>query len=260
MLILLSPAKTLDLEAPLRSSLAAHLTQPRLLDQSAPLAAQLAALAPHELAELMRLSDALAQLNANRYTEWQVAHAWPEARPALLTFAGDVYDGLAASSLADPGWTYAQRHLRLLSGLYGVLRPLDLMRPYRLEMGTRLANPRGRDLYAYWGGRITALINQDLAQTPAAAVVNLASVEYFRSVRVAELAAPVVTPVFEDWKNGQFKVISFYAKRARGALARFAIDQQLTDPQDLQAFRGDGYCYTPEVSGPACWVFRRRQD
>jgi cytoplasmic iron level regulating protein YaaA (DUF328/UPF0246 family) len=175
-----------------------------------------------------------------------------------MAFNGDVYAGLDARSLQPAAIDAAQRRLRILSGLYGLLRPLDLIHPYRLEMGTRLATPGGKDLYAFWGETITAALNAELAATQSTALINLASEEYFKSVKPRLLAAPVITPVFEDWKNGKYKIISFYAKRARGMMARFAIENGITDPEELKAFDVDGYAFVADGSTERSWLFRRK--
>lgn len=255
MLMVLSPAKSLDFSA-LPQALAA--SQPRFLAQSAPLVALLRQYSPAELAALMSISDQLAVLNFNRFGDWAPPFTEDNAKQALLAFDGDVYDGLAAKTLDTAGLDFAQQHLRILSGLYGVLRPLDLIQPYRLEMGTRLANPQGKDLYAYWGERLCVAMNEELAALPRPVLVNLASEEYFKSLVARKLRATVIQPVFEDWKNGKYKIVSFYAKRARGLMARFAIDQRLTEPEGLKDFEAEGYAYAPEASDETTWVFRRR--
>jgi cytoplasmic iron level regulating protein YaaA (DUF328/UPF0246 family) len=206
----------------------------------------------------MSISDQLAVLNVTRYAGWHPDHA--EARQAVMSFDGDVYTGLDARSLDARGLAYVQRHLRILSGLYGVLRPLDQMHPYRLEMGTRLQNRHGKDLYAFWGDTVTAALNEALAANGASAVVNLASEEYFRSVKPKQLDVPVITPVFEDWKNGKYKIISFFAKRARGMMARYAAQRGVTDPALLKEFDVDGYAFDAAASKERTWVFRRRVE
>ncbi|KFI07821.1 peroxide stress protein YaaA [Massilia sp. BSC265] len=254
MLIVLSPAKSLDLESP--STTKEH-TTPDFIHRAAELIEVLRTYSPAGIAELMDLSDSLALLNVSRYAHWSEDHA--EARQAIMSFNGDVYAGLDARTLGPGEVDYAQRHLRILSGLYGLLRPLDRMHPYRLEMGTRLKNPRGSNLYAFWGESITRALNAQLAETQAAALVNLASEEYFKSVKPKLLGAPVVTPVFEDWKNGKYKIISFFAKRARGLMARYAAQNGVTDPEQLKDFDVDGYAYDAAASNDATWVFRRRE-
>lgn len=206
----------------------------------------------------MHISDPLAQLNATRYRSWESVATVTNAKQAVLAFNGDVYEGLDAASLAPAHLDYLQEHLRILSGLYGALRPLDLMQPYRLEMGTRLATSRGKDLYAYWGDAVTEALNAQLALQGSTTLVNLASEEYFKVVRPARLQAPVVTPVFQDWKGGKYKIISFYAKRARGLMTRYAAQQKLSQADGLKDFNLAGYTYDPNASDTTHWIFRRR--
>lgn len=256
MILLLSPAKALDFSAPVPD--VAH-SLPRLIDEAPALIECLRAYPPAGIASLMGLSDKLAALNFARYADWSPAEApGPAARQALFAFDGDVYDGLGGRSLDPAAIDHAQRHLRILSGLYGLLRPLDLIRPYRLEMGTRLPNPRGKDLYAWWGARIGDLLAADLAADGDGVLVNLASEEYFKAVRPSRPLARVVQPVFEDWHDGRWRVISFHAKRARGMMARHAIDRRLTGIDGLREFSGGGYAFAPEASDDRVWVFRRR--
>jgi hypothetical protein len=255
MLILLSPAKTLDLTTP---SPTKKFTLPDFLPDSAALITQLRTLSEPQIAQLMDLSDTLTHLNANRYAAWTPDFTPKNAKQAVFSFAGDVYDGLGALSLQPKEITYLQNHLRILSGLYGVLRPLDLMQAYRLEMGTSLVNLRGKDLYAFWGEQITQNLNQLIAQSQAKAIINLASDEYFKSVKPKHLQAPLITPVFEDWKNDRFKIISFFAKRARGAMARFAAQNGIKQAKKLQAFAVDGYAFDENASTEIRWVFRRK--
>jgi cytoplasmic iron level regulating protein YaaA (DUF328/UPF0246 family) len=255
MLIVLSPAKSLDLDTPSTTPL--H-TTPDFLAQSTTLIEQLRGLSPAEVGSLMSISDNLAALNAGRYAEWSASGAG--ARQAVMAFNGDVYAGFEARSLKPGQLDYAQRHVRILSGLYGLLRPLDLIHPHRLEMGTRLANPRGKDLYAFWGERITAALNRTADEQGAKVLINLASEEYFKSVKPASLAIPVIAPVFEDWKNGRYKIISFYAKRARGLLARYAAVKGITDPEKLKRFDVDGYAFDKKDSDDGRWIFRRRVE
>lgn len=224
MLIVLSPAKTLDYATP---HVGEATTVAQFGDRSAVLIKLLRQYAGDDLAGMMRISPALAELNRARFAAWRRTAPYKNAKPALLAFNGDVYQGLDAMSLGPVTRAYLQTHLRILSGLYGVLRPLDLMQPYRLRMGTRLPNPRGDDLYAFWGDSVTDALNRVAIEQQTKTLVNLASDEYFRVVRPARLKIPVITPVFEDWKNGQYKVISFYAKRARGLMARFAACHQI---------------------------------
>ena len=255
MLFLLSPAKSLDYERPLPAGL--NHTLPPFIPQSAELIDILRQLAPQDVAALMAISDKLAQLNTARYAAWQTTSTAHNARQALFAFNGDVYEGLDAYSLQADDIAWAQRHLLMLSGLYGALRPLDWMQPYRLEMGTRLANAHGSNLYQFWGTRIAQLLNERQAQDTQPVVVNLASQEYFKSVDLKHLKARLVECVFEDYKGGKYKIISFHAKRARGLMARYAIQNRLTQPLQLMSFDVDGYAYAPEVSSPNRLVFRR---
>ncbi|HEX8789244.1 MAG TPA: peroxide stress protein YaaA [Telluria sp.] len=253
MLIVISPAKSLDLDSPPTTL---ERTTPRFIDDAAALIKVLKPYSPAQVGALMDISDPLAVLNVTRYAGWHPAHG--EARQAIMSFDGDVYTGLSARTLDARALAYVQRHVRILSGLYGVLRPLDGMHPYRLEMGTRLPNPRGKDLYAFWGERVTGALNADLKDAAAQVLVNLASEEYFKSVKPKLLDVPVIAPVFEDWKNGKYKIISFFAKRARGMMARYAAERGIADPEQLKDFDVDGYAFVPEASGEREWVFRRR--
>ena len=227
MLMVLSPAKSLDYKTPPH---VAQFTQPAFLEHSQELIAGLRKLSPADIAKLMDLSDPLAVLNFNRYADWSLPFTPENAKQAVLAFDGDVYDGLAARAMSAADLAFAQDHLRVLSGLYGLLKPLDLMQPYRLEMGTRFANARGKDLYAFWGERLTEALNAELAAMPRPVLVNLASEEYFKAALGRKIKGTVIQPVFEDWKGGRYKIISFYAKRARGLMARYAIFNRLTYP------------------------------
>lgn len=247
MRLLLSPAKTLDLQRPLPVGLKP--TQPSFLGDAEALIAVLRELAVPQLMRLQDLSEDLAALNVGRNRAWTKSHTAKNARPALFTFDGDVYEGLDAWSLSPEDLAFAQGHLRILSGLYGVLRPLDLMHPYRLEMGTRLQTARGKDLYRFWGDRIAKVLDR---QTDL--VVNLASEEYAKAVK--DMQARVITPVFQDWKGGQWKIISFYAKRARGLMARHLIQQRGLDA--LLTFAAEGYALDPAASTEDAPVFRRK--
>lgn len=257
MLFLLSPAKALDYETPLPEGLS-H-TQPLFVAQASALIDALRELAPHELAQLMGLSDKLAALNVARYAAWSPRFTSQNARQAVMAFDGDVYGGLDARTLAPAELQWLQAHVCILSGLYGVLRPLDWMQPYRLEMGTRLATAQGANLYQFWGARIADYLNERLAGEAAPVVVNLASQEYFKSVDLKALKARVVECVFQDYKGGQYKVISFLAKRARGLMARWAAQHGAATPQALQGFDAEGYAYDAAASGPDRLVFRRKQ-
>lgn len=274
MLILLSPAKTLDFETSLPPI---DLSKPALEDQALPLIKRAREISASSLSSLMGISDKLAQLNAERFKAWQPGAGYPVARPAILAFNGDVYEGLAATSLNAQDIAWAQDRLRMLSGLYGVLRPLDALQPYRLEMGTRLSNPRGQDLYHYWGHRVTQSLNQDLSALKGrgepAVTINLASEEYFKVVCLNDrpvndqdvtsegLQGQLVSPVFQDAKgSGDFKIVSFYAKRARGLMARYIVQNRLTKAEDLRGFDLEGYRFDPAVSTIDRPVFQRRQD
>lgn len=255
MLIVLSPAKTLDLETPSTTKLQ---TTPDFLDSSGQLIDVLRRYSPAQIGSLMSISDTLAHLNVGRYASWG-QHSG-EARQAVMAFNGDVYAGLDARSLKPAQLAYAQAHLRILSGLYGVLRPLDMIHPHRLEMGTRLDTPAGKDLYAFWGERVTGALNSAIAGNGAEVLINLASEEYFKSVKPKLLDVPVITPVFEDWKNGKYKIISFFAKRARGMMARYAAVKGITDPAKLKRFKVDGYAFDKHDSDERTWVFRRKLE
>ncbi|HJV87067.1 MAG TPA: peroxide stress protein YaaA [Noviherbaspirillum sp.] len=255
MLIVLSPAKTLDYDTPATTD---KYTLPDFIDHASELIEILKPLSPAQVGSLMRISDALAVLNVTRYAAWSRKFTRRNAKQAILAFNGDVYEGLQASTLTTKQLDYVQAHVRILSGLYGMLRPLDLMQPYRLEMGTRLANPRGKDLYAFWDGTVTETLNETLRTKKLDLLVNLASEEYFKVVKPKLLRARVVTPVFEDWKDGRFKVISFYAKRARGLMARYAASNGISDVEQLKAFDAEGYGFDAKASTENNWVFRRR--
>jgi cytoplasmic iron level regulating protein YaaA (DUF328/UPF0246 family) len=259
MIFVISPAKAMEFDTP---APVAETTLPDFLDRAQELVERLRRLTPAELQSLMDLSDKLAALNVGRYAAWSPEHAPEEAKAALFAFAGDVYEGLDAASLSTAAIVWLQEHLRILSGLYGVLRPLDRILPHRLEMGTRLENPRGRDLYAYWRETVTATLRRLLEAQAAAGrepvLVNLASEEYFKVVDVAALDVRVVSPVFEDWKGGRFKIISFYAKRARGLMARHAALKGAETVEDLLDFSLEGYAYDPAASSPDRPVFRRK--
>ena len=263
MLFLISPAKSLDFETP--SGDVAY-TQPLFLAQSKPLINNLRKKSWRQVAKLMDLSQSLAELNVARYSalyasldaSWSDELAPQNAKPAVLAFNGDVYDGLAAKTLSKDDLNWAQDHLCILSGLYGVLRPLDLMQPYRLEMGTTLKVGRANNLYQYWGTRISEHLNERLQGNAEPIVINLASQEYFKAVNLKALNATVIECVFEDFKNGDYKVISFFAKRARGAMARFAVQRRVTTVNQLQSFAADGYTFAASASDPARLVFRRK--
>lgn len=256
MLMVISPAKTLDYETKPATE---RFTQPEHLDHAQELIAQLRDFTPAQIAELMHLSDKLAGLNAARFGSWHPDFTPENAKQALLAFKGDVYTGLNAEDFSDADFDFAQAHLRMLSGLYGVLRPLDLMQPYRLEMGTKLTNARGKDLYAFWGERISGWLNQALADQGDDVLLNLASNEYFGAVKRKALNARIIDTEFKDLKNGQYKIISFYAKKARGLMARYVIKERLTNPEGLKDFSYQGYRYCAEQSKTNSLVFLRDQ-
>lgn len=255
MLIVVSPAKSLDYQSPLPTS---EFTRPVYLEHSAELIGILREKSPVEIGALMSISDQLAVLNVTRYAEWSRPFTPENARPAVFAFNGDVYEGLDAYRFTPEQIAFAQKHFRMLSGLYGLLRPLDLMQPYRLEMGTKLTNPRGKDLYAFWGDTITEALNAELAgESGEPVLLNLASEEYFKSVRPKKLAARVITPVFEERKGTAYKIVSFHAKRARGLMSRYVIVNALRDPEQLKTFTLEGYAYSSAASDGDRWVFRR---
>ena len=254
MLFLLSPAKKLDYDSALPTQL--H-TQPLFVKDAQKLIGVLKTKSEAEIASLMDLSPALSKLNAERYAAWKPVFNESNSRQAVLAFNGDVYEGLEASSLSEAQLKWAQDHVAILSGLYGVLRPLDLMQPYRLEMGTALANPGGKNLYEFWADKISPYLNERLADDKDPVIVNLASEEYFKSVNQKKLNARVIQCVFQDGKNGAWKVISFHAKRARGLMARYAIQHKITKPQALKQFNLEGYAFAPDVSTEDKLVFRR---
>ena len=254
MLTIISPAKTLDFDTPPGTRRA---TQPRLVERSALLVEDARDLSPDDIRELMGVSEKIAELNHQRFMDWRLPFSLENAKQALLAFRGDVYTGLDADSLNTAQLGFAQQHLRILSGLYGLLRPLDLMQPYRLEMGLKFANRGGRNLYEFWGDSITEELNRDLKKSGSKLLVNLASNEYFHAVKPRALDADIITPVFKDLKNGKYKIISFFAKKARGQMARFIIDRQLDDPAGLKKFNTDGYRYSKAESTAREWVFTR---
>lgn len=255
MLFVLSPAKSLDYDTPPVTK--AH-TTPAFVERSAELIDVLRTQSPAQISSLMSISDQLAVLNVNRYAQWSTRFTTDNAKQAVLAFNGDVYEGLDANSLSGKQLDYVQAHVRILSGLYGMLRPLDLMQPYRLEMGTKLVNPRGKDLYAFWDDTVTQALNDEFATHTDRVLVNLASEEYFKVVKPKRLSAEIIAPVFEDWKGGKYKIISFYAKRARGLMARYAATHGITNVDKLKGFDVDGYAYDEDASSAQKWVFRRR--
>jgi uncharacterized protein len=258
MLLLISPAKSLDYDTPVPAALQRKASQPLWPDEAAALIGLMRRKSARQVAALMELSEALSTLNVQRYAAWQPEHTPANSRPAALAFNGDVYDGLQARTMKAADFTWAQQHLVILSGLYGVLRPLDALQPYRLEMGTALANPRGKDLYAWWGDRIAAHLNERLHGQGKPLVINLASIEYARAALRPALKARVVDCVFEEVQpDGEPRIISFFAKRARGLMARHAIEQRARGVNALLEFKAEGYTFAEAASGDERLVFRR---
>lgn len=256
MLMVISPAKTLDFDSPVATDI--H-TSPVFLDEAQVLVDQLRNLSPAQISELMSISDKLGHLNFGRYADWSRPFSPKNARQAVLAFKGDVYTGLDAEHLTEKQLLWAQDHLRILSGLYGLLRPLDLMQAYRLEMGTRFANTGGKDLYAFWGDKITEALNAELAGDKNPVLVNLASNEYFKSVQAKNLNADIITPVFKDWKGGKYKIVSFYAKKARGLMSAYIIKNRIKNVEKIKQFDVAGYQYNEAMSSANEWVFARDQ-
>jgi cytoplasmic iron level regulating protein YaaA (DUF328/UPF0246 family) len=254
MLTVISPAKTLDFDTPpgTRKS-----TQPEFLERSAELIDEARNLSPDDIRGLMGVSENIAAINHQRFMNWGVPFSLKNAKQSILAFKGDVYTGLQAETMDAEQLKFAQQHLRILSGLYGLLRPLDLMQPYRLEMGLSFNNPGGNNLYKFWGDSITQSLNNQLKKSGNTVLVNLASNEYFKAVRKPMLEADVITPVFRDLKGDKYKVISFFAKKARGQMTRYIIDKGLNDPEGLKKFRGDGYRYNKAQSTAREMVFTR---
>jgi len=277
-LILISPAKTLDFETPAPIE---YFSQPDFLADTARLVKQLKQLSASEVSSLMKISDRLGELNSDRFRTWQADFDDANAKQALLAFQGDVYQGMQVDSYQPADFEYAQEHLRILSGLYGVLRPLDLIQPYRLEMGTKLAHAKldlsANTLYEFWADKLTQTLNQQLEQLDQKVIINLASNEYFKAVKPNLLEAEIITPAFKDWKNdatprrrqaqgnahqdnGKYKIISFYAKKARGMMASYIIKNRLAKIEDLQDFAEAGYSYNPELSDSKNLTFTRQLE
>lgn len=254
MLVVVSPAKNLDFES---STQSLPFTQPEYLDHAQELIDRCKTLSPADLSSLMGISDKLAGLNVARFSSWATPFDQENAKQAIFAFNGDVYAGLEAESFNDGDLEFAQQRLRILSGLYGLLKPLDLMQPYRLEMGTKLNNARGKDLYAFWGSHITQGLNKTMKAENVEVLVNLASNEYFKSVDSKLLDATIVTPVFKDEKNGTYKIISFFAKKARGMMAKYIIQHKVKTPDGLKAFDSDGYKFCDAESNSTTLVFKR---
>lgn len=253
MLVLISPAKDLAKETPPL----AYTTQPALLEQSGPLVTKLKTFSAKKLSKLMDLSPALGELNRARYERWSTPFTQSNARPAVFTFNGEVYRGLSARTLDGDDLGFAQRHLRILSGLYGVLRPLDLMQDYRLMMGTRFGVGRAKDLYAYWGDRISDQLKADLMAIESDVVINVASSEYFKAVRTDKLGARVITPIFKDKRPGGYAIVMVFAKHQRGAMARHIIQHRILDPEELKRTEVDGYRFVSDESTADEWLFVR---
>jgi len=257
MKLVISPAKTLDFEsAPVTKT---H-SNPSFLSNSQQLIDQLKELSQADVASLMKLSDKLAALNVARFGSWETPFTPENAKQAILAFKGDVYTGLDAEHFSEDDFSFAQDHLRILSGLYGLLKPLDLIQPYRLEMGTKFANSRGKNLYEFWDMLLTDTLNKEFSNKKEPVLINLASNEYFKAIKVKSLQAEIITPVFKDWKNGQYKMISFYAKKARGLMAAYIIKNRLKDPEQLKCFDSEGYYFSQEQSTGNEWVFLRDHE
>lgn len=256
MLIVISPAKTLDFES---APTTKKFSQPQLLKQSEQLIDVLTTKSPLDIEKLMGISPKLAELNVERYHQWSRPFKLSNAKQAILAFQGDVYTGMQAETFTDKQLEYTQNHLRILSGLYGILRPLDLMQAYRLEMGIKLANPLGKNLYEFWNLTITDSINKQLQSIDSKILLNLASNEYFKSVKAKSIAGDIVTPVFKDWKNDQYKLISFFAKKARGSMSAWVLKNKVKSVKKLTQFDVDGYRYNAELSDPLNPVFLRKQ-
>lgn len=257
MLVVISPAKTLDFETPVKTR---SFSQPDFLGDSQILIDELKHWSPEQLSELMSISPTLGNLNYERFNNWHTPFDKDNARQALFAFKGDVYVGLDAHSLASEDVKFAQKHLRILSGLYGLLRPLDLIQAYRLEMGTRLKLGDAGSLYDFWGSKITDALNTEFKGKKQQILVNLASNEYFKAVKEKQLSADVISPVFKDYKNGHYKIISFFAKKARGLMSAYIIKNRITTLADLYAFDLDGYQYSPRESSDKAPVFLRKES
>ncbi len=256
MLIVVSPAKTLDYETPSKTKI---FTLPDYLNDSQELINRLRRFSSLDISELMKVSTKIAELNFDRYEAWSKRFTEKNAKQAVLAFKGDVYTGLDAESFNANDFKFAQKHFRILSGLYGLLRPLDLMKAYRLEMGTKLKTDRGNNLYEFWGSTITDGLNAQLKKTKSHHLINLASNEYFKSVKPKELNAEIITPEFKEFKNGDYKMIGIFAKKARGMLSRYIIKNRLSDPNDIKSFKEDGYSLNKKLSTDKKMVFTRKQ-
>lgn len=252
MLLLISPAKSFDFESP------AHIqnaSEPDFVAESTRLIKKMGTFSRKKVGELMSISPELAALNVDRYKNWTPTPKKKDTKQALLAFNGEVFRGLNAKEMSEEDLQFAQNHLRILSGLYGVLRPLDLIQPYRLEMGTRLKYYSYNNLYQFWGDKITKRINADLGESNC--IVNLSSTEYYKSVNEPKLNKKVITPIFKDFSNGGYKVLMTYAKNARGAMANYIIKNRITEPEMMKSFNGNGYAFDPSLSDESNWVFTR---
>jgi len=256
MIILLSPAKTLDFENP---AVEKTCTEPEFLSLSKNLIAGLSKMSNEEISKLMGISDKLAALNSERYKSWNVKHESKNSKQAILAFKGDVYEGMRAWEFKKEDFAYAQKNLRVLSGLYGLLKPLDLIQAHRLEMGTVYANPAGKDLYSFWGERLNKKLNEECKSSGSKYLINLASQEYFKATRPKQLEMEVISPVFKDEKNGKFKIISFYAKKARGMMSSFLIRNQVETLEGIRAFNDQGYQFESSESTNLQPVFLRSE-
>ncbi len=254
MLLLISPAKTLDFTTP---SPVIKFSQPDFLKQSRQLIKELRGLSPADVSALMNISPKLGVLNFQRFADWRTPFTATNAKQALFAFQGDVYTGMAAQNFSLADIEFAQQHLRILSGLYGVLRPLDLIQAYRLEMGIGFINSRGKNIYEFWNDAITHKLNEQLLASKSTTIINLASTEYFSSVKTKLLNAEIITPIFKDKKNEKFKIISFFAKKARGMMSAYIIQNRITQPELLKRFNGGGYSYNQLQSNERDWVFTR---
>jgi len=256
MLIVISPAKTLDYEtAPVTKK---H-SIPDYLDRSQELINRARQYSALDIADVMDVSMKIAELNFQRFADWKTPFTEENAKQAALAFKGDVYTGLDAETLNAKDFTFAQKHLRILSGLYGLLKPLDLMQPYRLEMGRKIESDRGKNLYEFWGDEITNGLNEQLKKTKSKYLINLASNEYFKSVKPKKLNAEIITPQFKDFKNGEYKMMGVYAKKARGLLSRYIIENKITDIEEIKNFSVEGYKYNKQLSQGDNWVFTRKK-
>ena len=255
MLIVVSPAKTLDYDTPPKTK---KFTIPDYLDDSAELIHRMREFSSLDISELMHVSTKIADLNFDRFEAWNKKFTEKNAKQAVLAFKGDVYTGLGAESFSAQDFSFAEKHFRMLSGLYGLLRPLDLMQAYRLEMGTRLSTDRGKNLYEFWGNTVTDGLNSQLKKIKSKYLINLASNEYFKVVKPKVLQGEIITPAFKELKNGEYKMIGVYAKKARGSLSRYIIQNQLSDIEDIKSFDVDGYKFNKKVSKGNNWVFTRK--